>query len=1137
MSRFLLRCGLAVGLFLIFGAGLSTVEAAGETPPNHLFTDRFGRSHDFLDQGVADTGWDGFLGQGEQETVDGIEASQGCLRLQSTNGRYDEGRPLGPLLYKTVVADFKATVQIKDYQMISYNNGGIMARVANRADAGEGEDWISVDYFPLYGGIYARMSDDNHRTENANSGQGRNADKYLQLERVGNLFFLRHSPDGLIWQELPCSPITRTDLLNVPLQVGLFHATYSGNQAEIVFDDFSLEWGEQVKTARLHTPDNEEINTASSVTLSWVPGSGAESHDVYFGKARKAVQSAQPGAPEYQGRLPVSEIEYEAAGLADGTTYYWRVDEVCEGQVLAGAVWCFTTFDRTLADFEEAASTAALHSGWKANDLASISLSKTESHAGQQSLELAYDAGHNALAEYTFSKPQDWMDSAYGVRYLTVYFKGDPDNGAGQLAMTFEDGDWLASRSVVTYESALTVLTSSAWIRWDIDLQRLVSANPAFRLSQVHKMGLAITEAQGPGTLYVDDIRINGPRLANTEAVWPKWMAPDQSVKAVPFDQVTVTGGLWKERMGVNRKVSLPHVWGRCEDSTKANGDASKRLDNFRKAAGQMPGEFTGTYFNDSDVYKIIEGTAYSLQNHPNPELEAYTDKVIDAIAGAQWDDGYLYTFYSLPHKPENRWTNIGSMHELYCAGHLFEGAVAYYKATGKRTLLDVAFKFAELICQTFGPGKKTDPPGHQEIELALMKLYDVTGDPKYMTTAKFFIDQRGHSEGHGLYGTYSQDHVPFIEQEKGVGHSVRAGYLYCAAMDVARVNHDEAYANALFRIWDNVVNAKTYLTGGIGQPGGPEGFANDYELANSCYAETCSGIAFSLWNHRLHQMTGQSKYMDLVERTLLNNMLSSLSHEGDKHYYTNPLTTNGRSRWEWPGHDCACCPSNLVRVIASIGGTVYTHTCDTILVNMYMEGQGQISLPDQDVTLTQTTQYPWAGDIRIKVETDKAGAFKIKLRIPGWARNMPMPGNLYRYLDESHEFISVSVNGQACMVDPQNGYVALNRKWKAGDEIHLVLPMPVRRVVAHPKAIADAGLVAIERGPMVYCAEFKDNAFDVSSLKIADNLQFKAKFEPDFFEGVVTLTSENDPKLRLIPYYLYANRGEGWMRVWMPRR
>lgn len=1106
----------------------------GQTHANHVFTDTFDMPHDFLAQGVTGTEWDGFLGKGQRETADRIEIADGQIAIQSTNGRYDEGQPMGPLLYKTVAGDFKATVRIKDYQMVSFNNGGIIARAANPADAGPGEDWVSVDYFPLYGGIYARMSDNNRRTENANSGQGRSADKFLQLERVGSLFFLRHSPDGVVWQDMSCSPIPRSDLVNVPLQVGLFQATYSGNQAHIVFDDFALEWGDQIKTARLHVPQDRAVDTPLSVTLSWVPGAGADFHEVYFGTSLAAVQSADPGANEYQGRQPMQEIECHVTDLADGTTYYWRVDEVSGSQTLAGSVWSFTTFDRTLADFEEGPLS------WQAGASAIVSLCDTEAHSGDKSLRVAYKTGpaaDRAHVQYIFSQAQDWISSVYGFRYLSVYFKGDPGNGPGQLVMTFEDGDWLASQTSVTYDGDAGSLQNPTWTRWDIDLQRLVAANPAFRLNAVKKMGLAIEQAKGPGTLYVDDIRINLPRDPGTDTAWPRWIHPEQFVKAVPYDQVTVTDGLWKERMEVNRTVSLPHVWGRCEDSTTGDGRPSKRLDNFRKAAGLMPGGFTGTYFNDSDVYKIIQGTAYSLKNHPDAELEAYTDTVIDAIAGAQWDDGYVYTFYSLPHKPQERWTNVGSMHELYCAGHLFEAAVAYHEATGKRKLLDVALKFADLICDTFGPGKKTNPPGHQEIELALMKLYDVTGNPRYMETTRFFIDQRGRSDGHGLYGTYSQDHIPFIQQESGVGHSVRAGYLYIAAMDVARVNHDEAYANALFRIWDNVTNTKTYLTGGIGQPGGPEGFANDYELGNSCYAETCSGIAFSLWNHRLHQMTGDPKYIDLMERTLLNNMLSALSHEGEKHYYTNPLTTNGRSRWEWPGHDCACCPSNLVRVIASIGGHVYTHTDDTILANMYMSGEGHVALPGNPVTLTQTTQYPWQGDIKIRVEPQKAGAFKIKLRIPGWARNEPMPGNLYTYLDESHEPITLAVNGKPVSVDTQSGYVTLDRTWKTWDEIHLNLPMPVRRVIAHPRATADKGLVAIERGPMVYCAEFKDNAFDVAQLKVSDTLQFKARFEPDFLGGAVTLTSEADPELKLIPYFLYANRGEGWMRVWMPRK
>ena len=619
----------------------------------------------------------------------------------------------------------------------------------------------------------------------------------------------------------------------------------------------------------------------------------------------------------------------------------------------------------------------------------------------------------------------------------------------------------------------------------------------------------------------------------------PKYIQPEYFVKAVPFSNVTVTGGLWHERMEVNRKVSLPHVWSRCETSTKGDGKESKRLDNFRKVAGEMKGNFTGIHFNDSDVYKIIEGTAYSLQNHPDPELEAYTDKVIDSIAGAQWDDGYLFTFYSLPkHKPEMRWTNVGDKCELYCAGHLFEAAVAYYKATGKRKLLDVAIKFADNICDTFGPGKKANPPGHQEIELALIKLYKVTGDKKYLDTSRFFVDQRGRrTGGRRLYGDYSQDHIPFVQQEKGVGHSVRAGYMYCAATDIAMITGDEAFGNALFRLWDNITNTKTYITGGIGQPGGPEGFTNDYELANGCYAETCSGIAFSLWNHRLHMMTGQSKYIDIAERTLLNNMLNSLSHDGKKHYYTNPLASEGRPRWEWPGHDCACCPSSLVRTISSIGGYAYTHKDNVINVNMFLPGNAKIKLPGNTITLTQSTNYPWDGNIKINVEPMKTGTFAIKLRIPGWAVNQPMPGNLYKYLNNRNDPITLSVNNSTQPVNIQNGYITLKRKWESGDKIQLILPMPIRRVIAHPKATADKGLVAIERGPIVYCAEHKDNPYSISKLKLPDTAKLTPTYEKDFFSGVVTITSDTNPKLKLIPCYLNANRDQGWMRVWIPRK
>jgi DUF1680 family protein len=1112
------------------------------------FRDSFTVDHDYLSRGTTGTSWDGFVGKGPRETADRIATRDGKLFLQSTNGRYQEGwNPLGPLLYKTANGDFKATVRVVDYQKLSFNNCGIMARSANLDDAGKGEDWISIDYFPIYGGIYARMADNNRRSEKGSNGQGGNADRYLQLELIGNLFFLRHSKDGIAWKELPQSPITRNDLVNVPLQVGLFHATYSGTQGEVSFDDFAVVLGDPVKTARLHSPDDTAIDRPTTLSLSWIPGGGARHHDVYFGSSRQLVQAASSESNNgvYKGRQEFADIDYDCDGLEDGRTYFWRVDEVGETEVHPGPVWSFTVFDRNLANLESYGTTAAMAADWQASGTATVRLSEQGPHSGQRALQLDYnnaDAPHHAMASHTFAEVQDWLSSAYSFRSLRVHFKGSPNNRAAKLYMVFEDKDWGMSRAVVAFAGDPESVQQPTWTRWDIDLQRLVEDNPAFRLNHVSKMSVCIghpdaNSGSGSGSVHFDDISIQYEHDAGGAQSWPKRVRPDRFVQEVPFANVRVTGGLWRERMDVNRLVSLPHVWSRCRQSKKANGQDSKRLDNFRKAANEMPGPFTGIYFNDSDVYKIIEGTANSLQNHPDAELEASTDKLIDSIAAAQWEDGYLYTFYSIPERrPSKRWTNVGSMHELYCAGHLFEAAVAYHEATGKRKLLDVAIKFADLICATFTAGKLVAAPGHQEIELALMKLHRVTGNERYVETAKYFVDQRGNDKDRGLYGTYSQDHIPFVQQEKGVGHSVRAGYLYCAATDIATVLRDEAYANTLFRLWDNITGTKTYITGGVGQPGGPEGFAGDYELGNGCYAETCSGIAFAMWNHRLHQMTGESKYCDLVERTFLNNMLSSLSVGGDKHYYTNPLTTGGRDRWQWPGHDCACCPSNLVRVISSISGYTYSHNADTICVNQYLQSEGTVPLPNNSVILAQATRYPWDGSIAIEVRPEAPGPFRIKLRIPGWARNQPMPGNLYKYLTRRTDEITLSVNGTPVATDIENGYVGIQRHWQTGDTIRLHLPMPIRRVIAHPKAVADKGLVTIERGPIVYCAEFKDNAFDVSQLHLPDGAKLEATFDKDLFNGAVTITSANSPALKLIPYYLYANRGKGWMRIWIPR-
>ncbi len=1112
------------------------------------FSDSFDTDHDYLVDNVDQTGWDGFLGKGPRQTADRIAAENQQLILVSTDGRYQEPwNPLGPLLYKIVNGDFKATVRIVDYQNTSYNNGGIMARAANLDDAGPGEDWISVDYFPIYGGIYGRMADDNGRQEFSNNGQGRNADKYLQLELIGNMFFLRHSPDGITWTELPSSPMTRPDLVNIPLQVGLFQATYSRNQGRVAFDDFALEYGAMTRNARAHFPQDGATNIPLQATLAWIPGAGAANHDVYFGSSYDAVKAAHadmaPGTTAYLGRLPVNKIDYTVSNLKDGQTYYWRVDEINDNHIERGTIWSFTTYNRALADFEHFKTSAALTEAWRPTGNVAADLA-TAAHSGSQALQLRYDTSASsptAAVEYTFETNQDWMSSFYSFRWLSVWFKGNPDNQPAPLALVFEDNDWIPQRTIVPYDGDLDNLYKNSWTRWDIDLQTLVANNPAFRLHSVKKIAIQIGAPQipaGKGSLCFDDLLIHIKRYDQNPIAeeGPRYLNPGQFVSAVPFQQVSVTGGLWRERMEINRTVNIPHIWEKTEYFKSSNGQESLRIDNFLKAAGQKPGRHTGLSFNDSDVYKIIEASAWSLQNHPDPELETYIDNVINAIAAAQWEDGYLFTHLSIPRRPEARWTNIGSLHELYCAGHLIESAVAYYKVTGKRKLLDVAIKFADLICDTFRPGKKLDPPGHQEIELALMKLYQLTNQQKYLDTAKFFIDQRGNAQGHRLYGAYSQDHIPFIQQEEGVGHSVRAGYMFCGASDIIMVNHDETYANALWRLWDDIANTKTYLTGGIGQPGGPEGFAGAYELGNNCYCETCSGIAFALWNHRLHLMTGETKYIDFMERTLLNNVLSSLSQDGKKHYYTNPLAGNGHQRWEWPDHDCACCPSNLARLIATIGGYAYTHHDNTVNVNLYLESQANIPLTDNTVTLTQATNYPWDGKIKIHVRPQKTGAFTMKLRIPGWSQNRPMPGNLYHYLNDNQEPVTLTVNQSTVPAMIDHGYITIKRTWHSDDLIHLNLPMPIRRVIAHPKVTADTGLVAIERGPIVYCAEYPDNNFNANQLKLPDNASLTPANEKDFYNGAVTISGETDPEIKLIPYYLHSNRDVRWMRVWMPR-
>jgi DUF1680 family protein len=607
---------------------------------------------------------------------------------------------------------------------------------------------------------------------------------------------------------------------------------------------------------------------------------------------------------------------------------------------------------------------------------------------------------------------------------------------------------------------------------------------------------------------------------------------------AVPFTDVTVADEFWAPRMETNRKVTVTYDFEKCEQTG--------RIDNFAKAGGLMEGEFEGIFFNDSDLYKVIEGAAYSLKIHPDPELEKYVDGVIEKISAAQWEDGYLYTFYSLPeHQPEKRWTDVQNKHELYCSGHFFEAAVAYYQTTGKRKILDVAIRLADYIDSVFGPGKKYDVPGHEEIEIGLVKLYGVTGEKRYLELAKFFIDQRGQSQGHKLYGEYSQDHKPVVEQDAAVGHAVRAGYLYSGMADVAALTSDSDYMNALDKIWLDVVSKKLYITGGIGARGGGESFGEDYELPNAtAYCETCAAIANAMWNHRMSLLHGDAKYIDVLERVIYNGFLSGISLSGNKFFYPNPLASDGKyQRSPWFG--CACCPTNIVRFMPSLPGYAYAQKADNVYVNLFIGGSAKIKLPGNTVRLEQRTRYPWDGDVKIKVEPERPGKFAICIRIPGWAQNQPVPSDLYTYLDTNAERISLKVNGNPTAIDIVKGYVPTRRTWQKGDTIELNLPMPIRRVAAHPKVKDDIGRIAIERGPVVYCFEGADNPKGVANLILPPDAKLQSEYHGDLLGGIVTITGRGqirqkgnelveDIDVVAIPYYAWAHRGKNEMAVWI---
>jgi hypothetical protein len=629
----------------------------------------------------------------------------------------------------------------------------------------------------------------------------------------------------------------------------------------------------------------------------------------------------------------------------------------------------------------------------------------------------------------------------------------------------------------------------------------------------------------------------------------------DYPVKDVPLTSVKPTAGFWAERQRTDVAVTIAHEIKQSEET--------KRLANFELAAAALKGETGGKLqtryaFDDSDVYKVIEAAAYVLMLQKNDDLEKKLDEWIAKIAAAQEPDGYLYTARTIdPANPprmsgKERWTNLQDSHELYNVGHLYEAAVAHFEATGKKNLLNVALKSADFIAKTFGPaeGQLKLVPGHEEIEIGLVKLYRLTGKKKYLDLAKFFIDERGNAAGHKLYGTYAQDHKPVVEQDEAVGHSVRAAYLYSGATDVAALTGDPKYMAAMNKIWEDIVGKKLYLTGGIGAAGGIEGFGPAYDLPNATgYAETCATIAYALWNYRMFRYYGDGKYVDLFERAAYNAFLSGSGMSGDLFFYPNVLASYGQHE-RTPWFACACCPPNVARFIAEMGSFAYGVEGDKIFVNLYAQGTADVQTSAGKVGLAQTTDYPWNGDIKIKVAPAKAGEFTLLVRIPGWAVGKPLPSDLYQYAGETAEQPVVKVNGESVPFNLEKGYVPVRRVWsETGDEVEIVLPMPVRRVIAHPNIPDNVGRVAVERGPLVYCAEFVDNNGYASNLVLDDAAPLSAETRMDPPGPMTVITGPGTAyryeggkvaaeaqQITLIPYFSWAHRGRGEMSVWLAR-
>ncbi len=635
----------------------------------------------------------------------------------------------------------------------------------------------------------------------------------------------------------------------------------------------------------------------------------------------------------------------------------------------------------------------------------------------------------------------------------------------------------------------------------------------------------------------------------------------DYPITPVAFTQVTITDKFWQPRLETNRTVTIPYDVQKCEETG--------RIQNFEIAAGMKDGKFKGIRFDDSDVFKIMEGAAYSLAMHPDSILDAYMDALIQKIAGAQEDDGYLYTNRTIdplnpaPAAGKERWSFLDQSHELYNVGHMYEAAVAHYLATGKQSFLNVAIKNADLIINTFGPEKQYGVPGHQEIEIGLVKLYRVTGEEKYLNMARYFLDTRGKTIDGAKYpqqhNSYFQSHIPVIEQDEAVGHAVRALYMYSGMADVAAITGNQEYIQAIDKIWENVVYRKTYLTGGLGAKHEGEAFGANYELPNlTAYNETCAAIANCLWNHRMFLLKGESKYYDVLERTLYNGFLSGVSMAGNEFFYPNPLSCDGHfefnqgSKTRKPWFDCSCCPSNVVRFLPSLPGYIYATRSNEVFVNLFIASEAAFEANGVSMRIAQSSDYPWNGTVNFKVDPAEATNLTVRIRIPGWALGKPVPGDLYRYVETTNRKVSARVNGVDQQMKIVDGYLNIERTWQKGDVVALNLPMNLNLVVSNENVIENHGRLAMERGPLVYCAEGIDNDGHVFNLLLTDYSPITVNWEPDLLGGVnvvkakvhsfkVRETGEEirtrSHSLMAVPYYGWSHRGAGEMNVWFPQK